>query len=92
MFSLLNIEPVLFNDTISKNIAYGFQGASKEDIMNAAKLANAHDFIMSFPNGYDTPVGDRGTQLSGKFVVKKSLKRSSYLISSSSLRHNMRFF
>ena len=41
--SLKTIEPVLFDDSISKNISYGFQGASKEDIMNAAMLANAHD-------------------------------------------------
>ena len=63
----INSEPVLFNDTIAKNIAYGFPAASREDIERAAKLANAHDFIMSFPSGYDTSVGERGTQLSGKF-------------------------
>lgn len=58
-------EPTLFNTTIGKNIAYGFPNASKQDIEHAAKQANAHDFIMSFPEGYDTPVGERGTQLSG---------------------------
>jgi ABC-type multidrug transport system fused ATPase/permease subunit len=67
-------EPVLFNDTIAKNIAYGFAGASMADIENAAKLANAHEFIMSFPNGYDTSVGERGTQLSGMLSSLLSLQ------------------
>jgi len=58
-------EPTLFNDTIGKNIAYGFPGATQAEIEEAAKQSNAHDFIMSFPEGYDTPVGERGTQLSG---------------------------
>lgn len=58
-------EPTLFNTTIGKNIAYGAPGASQRDIESAAVQANAHDFIMSFPNGYDTDVGERGTQLSG---------------------------
>ena len=66
-------EPVLFNDTIAKNIAYGFPAASREDIEKAAKLANAHEFIVSFPSGYDTPVGERGTQLSGKDILIFSL-------------------
>jgi len=58
-------EPTLFNDTIGNNIAYGFPGASKEQIEDAAKQANAYDFITSFPEGFDTPVGERGAQLSG---------------------------
>ena len=58
-------EPTLFNDTIANNIAYGCKDSTRETIEEAARLANAHDFIMSFPNGYDTSVGDRGTQLSG---------------------------
>ena len=61
----LKKEPILFDDTILNNIAYGCPGVSKADIEKAAKLANAHEFITSFPNGYDTPVGERGTQLSG---------------------------
>ena len=65
-------EPVLFNDTIAKNIAYGFPAARREDIEKAAKLANAHEFIISFPSGYDTPVGERGTQLSGKDIFSSS--------------------
>eukprot|EP00555_Chaetoceros_dichaeta_P005582 CAMPEP_0198258458 /NCGR_PEP_ID=MMETSP1447-20131203/7876_1 /TAXON_ID=420782 /ORGANISM="Chaetoceros dichaeta, Strain CCMP1751" /LENGTH=1270 /DNA_ID=CAMNT_0043945579 /DNA_START=240 /DNA_END=4052 /DNA_ORIENTATION=- len=58
-------EPVLFDDTVANNIAYGLIGASQKAIENAGTLANAHDFIMSFPNGYDTQVGEGGTQLSG---------------------------
>jgi len=55
----------LFNDTIEANIAYAKPQASKEQIENAARQAHAHDFIMSFPLGYDTLVGDRGVLLSG---------------------------
>jgi len=58
-------EPVLFNDSVANNIAYGFLGANLKAIEDAARLANAHDFIKSFPNGYDTQVGEGGTQLSG---------------------------
>jgi len=55
----------LFRDTIRQNIAFGKAGATKAEIVAAAKAACAHDFIMSFPLGYDTPVGEHGTQLSG---------------------------
>ena len=55
----------MFTGTIAKNITYGFPGASKDQIEAAAKAANAHDFIMSFPRGYDTDVGESGKALSG---------------------------
>jgi ABC-type multidrug transport system fused ATPase/permease subunit len=59
-------EPVLFSGTIAENIAYGQDGeVSQAEIEEAAKSANAHDFIMTFPDGYDTYVGEKGTQLSG---------------------------
>lgn len=58
-------EPTLFATTIAGNIKYGNPSASQEDIEAAAKLANAHDFISTFPGGYQTQVGDKGTQLSG---------------------------
>ncbi len=58
-------ETNLFSGTIRDNIAYGRPDASEEEIISAAKAAAAHDFIMSFPAGYDTPVGERGTTLSG---------------------------
>ncbi len=57
--------PFLFNDTIADNIAYGKPDASREEVIAAAKTAAAHDFIMSFPQGYETMVGERGVTLSG---------------------------
>ena len=62
---LVSQEPKLFALSIRDNIAIGFPGATNEQIEEAAKKANAHDFIMSFPQGYDTQVGDQGSQLSG---------------------------
>jgi ATP-binding cassette, subfamily B, bacterial MsbA len=63
--ALVTQEPVLFDDTIRANIMYGSEGASDEEVVAAAKAAVAHDFIMSFPKGYDTPVGEAGGLLSG---------------------------
>ncbi|KAM3412319.1 hypothetical protein ACQJBY_003800 [Aegilops geniculata] len=63
---LVSQEPVLFNDTIRANIAYGkHEEVTEEEIAAAAKAANAHEFISSMPQGYNTSVGERGTQLSG---------------------------
>ena len=58
-------DTILFRGTIFENIAFGRPGATKEEVIAAAKLANAHDFISTMPLGYDTPVGDRGLTLSG---------------------------
>ena len=58
-------DTVLFNDTIAYNIAYGREGASREEVVAAAKAARIHDFIESLPEGYDTAVGERGLKLSG---------------------------
>lgn len=58
-------EPTLFNTTIGENIKYGYPKATQAEIEEAAIQANAHDFIMSFPNGYDTEVGENSTQVSG---------------------------
>lgn len=58
-------EPVLFNDTIARNIAYGAPWASQTDIEEACRHANAHDFIMELTDGYNTLIGERGIQLSG---------------------------
>lgn len=63
--SVIPQETFLFSDTIANNIAYGVENASLEDIINAAKLAQAHEFIVQFPEGYDTLVGERGIGLSG---------------------------
>uniref|UniRef100_A0A151UEM9 ABC transporter B family member 9 n=1 Tax=Cajanus cajan TaxID=3821 RepID=A0A151UEM9_CAJCA len=63
---LVGQEPILFNESIRSNIAYGKEGgATEEEIIAAAQAANAHKFISSLPHGYDTSVGERGTQLSG---------------------------
>ncbi|MFX0540970.1 ABCB family ABC transporter ATP-binding protein/permease [Roseovarius sp. S4756] len=58
-------DTVLFNDTIGYNIAYGRGGAAQDEVIAAAKAASIHDFITSLPDGYDTPVGERGLKLSG---------------------------
>jgi ATP-binding cassette subfamily B protein len=58
-------DTVLFNDTIRYNIAYGRDGATEQEIEDAAKAAQIHDFILSLPDGYDTTVGERGLKLSG---------------------------
>jgi len=63
--AIVTQETILFHDTIKANISYGRQGASEEDIIKAAKIANAHDFISKLPDGYDTVVGERGHRLSG---------------------------
>lgn len=68
--------PFLFYGTIAENIAYGIDGAGLEDIIKAAKLANAHDFIMDFPMGYDTHVGERGIGLSGGERQRVSIARA----------------
>ena len=61
----INQEPVLFATTVMENIRYGCPSASDNDVIAAAKLANAHDFIQRFPHGYSTMVGERGMALSG---------------------------
>lgn len=63
--ALVSQEITLFDDTIRSNIAYGRQDATEEQIVNAAKTAAAHDFIMNMPNGYNTYVGERGIKVSG---------------------------
>jgi len=63
--ALVTQEPFLFNDTVRQNILFGRLDASDEEMENAARLANAHDFIMELPQGYDTLVGERGVKLSG---------------------------
>lgn len=74
----------LFRDTIGANIAFGKEGATQDEIIAAAKAACAHDFIMGFPLGYDTPVGEHGTQLSGgqrqRIAVARALIRDAPII------------
>jgi ATP-binding cassette subfamily B protein len=69
-------ETTLFSGTIRDNIAFGKPNASQEEIEAAAKAAAAHDFILSFPQGYDTPVGERGTTLSGGQKQRMAIARA----------------
>ena len=69
-------EPFLFNGTIADNIAYGKPGATFEEIVAAARAANAHNFIVGKPDGYDTQVGERGSKLSGGEKQRVSIARA----------------
>ena len=69
-------EPFLFNGTIAENIGYAKHGVTREEIMQAAKIANAHDFIVKFPDGYDTNAGERGQNLSGGERQRISIARA----------------
>ena len=72
----VNQEPILFNDTIYNNIAFGVENATEEQVIAAAKIANAHDFIMEKEQGYQTNIGDRGTKLSGGQRQRISIARA----------------
>lgn len=65
LMGIVSQEAILFNDTVFNNIAFGQQQADKEKVIEAAKIANAHEFISQLENGYDTYIGDRGSKLSG---------------------------
>ena len=68
LISLMGIvtqEAILFNDSVRNNITFGMENVSEEDVVRAARIANAHDFIMQMEHGYDTNIGDRGGKLSG---------------------------
>ncbi|MDB5146171.1 MAG: ATP-binding cassette protein [Mucilaginibacter sp.] len=65
LMGIVNQESILFNDTIFNNIAFGKPDVTREEVEAAARIANAHNFIMETPNGYQTNTGDRGTKLSG---------------------------
>ena len=72
----VNQEAILFNDTIFNNIAFGVENATMEQVIAAAKIANAHDFIMEKEEGYDTMIGDRGGRLSGGQRQRISIARA----------------
>ena len=65
LIGIVTQESILFNDTVFNNIAFGIKNPDREKVIEAAKLANAHDFIMQMENGYDTNIGDQGGKLSG---------------------------
>ena len=76
LMGIVNQEPILFNDTIFNNIAFGVEGASEADVIAAAKIANAHDFILEKEEGYQTSIGDRGSKLSGGQRQRLSIARA----------------
>jgi ATP-binding cassette subfamily B protein len=69
-------DTVLFNDTIGYNIAFGKHGCTREEVEEAARVAHLHEFIMSLPEGYETPVGERGVKLSGGEKQRVSIARA----------------
>lgn len=72
----VNQEAILFNDSFYNNITFGVENATMEQVIEAAKIANAHDFIMETENGYDTTIGDRGGKLSGGQRQRVSIARA----------------
>mgnify|MGYP002569860917 FL=1 len=72
----VNQEAILFNDTFFNNIAFGVEGATREQVEEAARIANAHEFIMASEHGYDTNIGDRGGKLSGGQRQRISIARA----------------
>src|SRR5262249_32242737 len=82
--SVMLQETVLLQASIAENIAYGQPSASFEDIVAAARVANAHDFIMALPQGYDTEVGERGETLSGgqrqRLAIARAIIRNAPII------------
>lgn len=72
----VNQDPILFNDTIYNNITFGMQHVTQEQVENAAKIANAHDFIMQTEHGYQSVIGDRGGKLSGGQRQRLSIARA----------------
>jgi ATP-binding cassette, subfamily B, bacterial MsbA len=76
LMGIVTQETVLFNESISKNIAYGLDNYPMEKIIEVAKIANAHNFILELPNGYDTVIGEQGVKLSGGQRQRLSISRA----------------
>lgn len=76
LMGLVTQDSILFNATVRSNISMGKEGASDEEIIEAAKIANAHEFIIQLPNGYDTNIGDGGNKLSGGQKQRLSIARA----------------
>lgn len=76
LMGLVTQDSILFNDTVKNNIALSKENATDEEIVAAAKIANAHDFIMELPNGYDTNIGDSGNRLSGGQKQRLNIARA----------------
>lgn len=84
LIAIVTQQVVLFNDTIKNNILYGSFSRSEEDVIRAAKLANAHDFITKLPKGYDTVIGESGVRLSGgerqKIAIARAILRDAPIL------------
>ncbi|HCC29312.1 MAG TPA: antibiotic ABC transporter ATP-binding protein, partial [Marinilabiliales bacterium] len=76
LMGVVNQESILFNDTVFNNIAFGVENATLEQVVEAAKIANAHEFISEMPQGYQTNIGDRGGKLSGGQRQRISIARA----------------
>jgi subfamily B ATP-binding cassette protein MsbA len=76
LLGVVTQESILFNDSVLNNIAFGLDNVSEEDVINAAKVANAHEFIANLPQGYHTFIGDRGGKLSGGQRQRLSIARA----------------
>jgi ATP-binding cassette, subfamily B, bacterial MsbA len=76
LMGVVSQETILFNGSVSDNIAFGMQNIGREDVVAAAKVANAHEFIMNQPDGYETNIGDRGIKLSGGQRQRISIARA----------------
>ncbi|PIQ31098.1 MAG: antibiotic ABC transporter ATP-binding protein, partial [Bacteroidetes bacterium CG18_big_fil_WC_8_21_14_2_50_41_14] len=76
LMGIVSQESILFNDSIFNNIAFGRKDVTEEQVVNAAKVANAHEFIMESEFGYETNIGDRGVKLSGGQRQRLSIARA----------------
>jgi subfamily B ATP-binding cassette protein MsbA len=76
LMGIVTQESILFNDTVYNNIAFGMENVSQEQVIEAAKIANAHDFIMQMQDGYQTNIGDRGSKMSGGQRQRMSIARA----------------
>jgi ATP-binding cassette, subfamily B, bacterial MsbA len=76
LMGIVTQESILFNDTVYNNIAFGIGNVTEQEVINAAKIANAHDFIVQMPQGYQTNIGDRGNKMSGGQRQRMSIARA----------------